>query len=114
MNEIQVSKHELLEKLKTNLDEHRNLFLRAQSGYRNQVIDKLESMLRDAREGKKIRRGVELVEPVDHSEDYVRVIAMLSMNIEDTIEISERDFNKYVLDKWDWSVLDFANKSSYT
>ena len=61
MNAINVKKSELLAVLRQNRAQHRKIFLEAQTGYRQQVIDELDSMLRDARDGKKIRRSVTLI-----------------------------------------------------
>lgn len=102
MQEITVSKAVLLEKLKANRDEHRKIFLEAQEGFRKAVIAELDSMLADARDGKKIRKMVTLIDPVDQTADYDRAIKMLEMSIDTNIQLSEHDFQSYVLDEWQW------------
>jgi len=77
-SEVTVKKSELLEAMKKNREAHRATFLEAQIGYREDVIKELDSMLAEARDGKKIRRSVALVEPKDHTSDYDRVILMLT------------------------------------
>lgn len=113
MKNIQVSKTELINKLSANLKNHYDFFVQAQEGYRKMVIAELDSMLKDARENKKIRTVIKFDAPKNHSEDYGRVIGMLRMSIDETVELSEEEFKNYVLDKWDWSDFDFANKTSY-
>jgi hypothetical protein len=49
MNSVKVHKAELLEKVKRNRDAHRDLFLKAQEGYRTAVIAELDRMLADAK-----------------------------------------------------------------
>jgi hypothetical protein len=102
MNAINVKKSELLAVLRQNRAQHRKIFLEAQTGYRQQVIDELDSMLRDARDGKKIRRSVTLIEPVDQTADYDRAIRMMEMSVDDVIQLEEHEFNSYVLDNWSW------------
>jgi hypothetical protein len=103
-SQVTVDKKNLLEKMKTNLAKHREQFLEAQEGYREEVIKQLDSMLQDARDKKKrIRVLVELEAPEDHSSEYDTNIAMLEWSINDTITITQQQFNQFVLDKWGWS-----------
>jgi soluble cytochrome b562 len=110
---INVSKADLLAKLKDNLESHRKIFLEAQKGYRKQVIEELDKMISDAKDGKPIKRSIVLPEPSDHTEDYKVVIEMLEMSIDKTFEISQHEFRNYVLDKWDWSQMAFMANSKY-
>lgn len=113
MQTVKVKRDELLMKVKTNREEHRNLFLKAQEGYRKQVIKELDQMLADARDGKPIRRSVNLAEPMDHTQDYDRVIAMLEMSVDLEIEIDSVEFDQYVLDNWDWKQLAMMTNLKY-
>ncbi len=114
MQQVTVKRSELLERLETNRSQHRDLFLKAQDGYRAQVVRELEAMLKEARDGKRIRRTVQLQEPVDQTREYDRAIAMLSMSVDDVIELSACDFQCYVLDQWDWADEVTAVNMSYT
>lgn len=112
-SQVTVKKEELLEVLKKNRENHRGMFLKAQEGYRKFAIDKLDCMLKDAREGKQIRQQIGLVEPEDHTKDYDRVIRMLEMSQADEITLSERQFSQYVLDEWGWIESFTATNSRY-
>ena len=114
MNAINVKKSELLAVLRQNRAQHRKIFLEAQTGYRQQVIDELDSMLRDARDGKKIRRSVTLIEPVDQTADYDRAIRMMEMSVDDVIQLEEHEFNSYVLDNWSWQKNFNASNARYS
>src|SRR5262249_19760918 len=98
MNSVTVRRDELTKKIQTNRDAHRKLFLKAQEGYRKLVIEALDSMLADAKAGRQISRSINLAEPVDHTTDYDRILAMLKMSVDDTISLSAQEFNQYVLD----------------
>jgi hypothetical protein len=99
--------------VRTNRDSHRELFLKAQEGYRKLVIEELDRMLADAKAGRPIRRSVSLTEPSDHTKDYDRVIAMLEMSVDDTVTLDASDFDRYVLDNWDWSRFALSTNTSY-
>jgi hypothetical protein len=113
MDQVVVKKTELLAKVKANRYTHRDLFVKAQEGYRKEVIQELDRMLSDAKHGKPIRRAISLPEPIDRTKDYDRVIAMLEMSVSDEIELEEDDFDRYVLDNWDWKDLAISTNSQY-
>jgi hypothetical protein len=114
MSKVTVKKAELLAAIRKNRDTHNTTFLSAQEGYRAQAIEELDRMLKDAREGKKIRRSVELVEPEEHTRDYDRVIRMLEMSTAEEIMITEKQFSQYVLDEWGWMRAFAQSTSRYT
>lgn len=113
-SKVTVKKDELLAAIKKNRDGHRAAFEIAQTGYRTAVIEELDRMLKEARDGKRIRRSVELVEPQEHTKDYDRVIRMLEMSQADTISITEKQFAQYVLDEWGWTHEFIATSSRYS
>ena len=114
MNSVNVEKTELLGILRVNRDGHRAKFEAAQEIYRKRVIEWFEGELERARSGAKIRRHIELPEPIDYTPSYNEVIQMLEMSVNDEIKISQREFRRYVLDHWEWAE-DFAAKTmSYT
>jgi hypothetical protein len=104
MHSVKVNRLDLLEKVKKNRTGHRDLFLKAQEGYRLEMIAELEKRLEEARNGKKIIRWMGLPEPADHTDDYDTVIAMLEMSVDVTLDIDQSLFQQYVLDKWSWKV----------
>lgn len=114
MEMIKVKKTDLLTTLKKNLDKHREIFLEAQAGYRKMAITEIEKLLEDARKGHKIRRSISLIEPVDQSRDYVRVIRMLEMSVDKTIELAEHDFMQYVMDDWSWKHQFITSNAMYS
>lgn len=113
MENIRVVKSELLEKIQSNRDSHREQFLEAQTKYRERVIETLDRRLQDARDGRKIDTRINLPEPVDYTEDYDTAIEMLRWEVGDEIEIGEADFQRYVLNKWRWAEVFAANTQSY-
>jgi hypothetical protein len=60
MNTVKVKREELLTKVRANRDAQRTLFLKAQEGYRKLVIEELDRILKDAKEGLRIQRSVPL------------------------------------------------------
>ncbi len=75
------------------------------------MVAELETMLGDAKAGRRIRRAVKLPEPSDHTRDYERVILMLELAEAERITLSEVEFSQYVLDEWGWRE-DFLSTSA--
>ena len=70
MQRIRVEKPKLLAILKKNRKAHNSIFLEAQKGFRDAVIQELENRLAAARNGKRIEQYIRLPEPEDHTRDY--------------------------------------------
>lgn len=102
MDVIKVEKTKLLDTVRTNMENHRAIFEKALEGYRKQVIAELESMLEEAKAGKRIRRSVNLIEPMDQTKDYKRIVTALEMSTDEIIELNEHEFAQYVMDDWNW------------
>jgi hypothetical protein len=113
MQEVTVNREELLEVVKENCKNHRIVFEKALEGYRKAVIDELEKMLVEAKEGKRIGRSVNLVEPMDQTKEYERLIKMLEMSVEDEIDLNQHEFGCYVMDQWQWRDQFVASNSYY-
>ncbi len=110
---IRVKRDELLKVLKENRTTHRDTFERATAGYRKRAIEELDASLRDAREGKKIRRAIGLTEPMDQTKDYDRAIRMLEMTVDEIVTIGAHEFQQYVMDDWAWKEQFTASNSAY-
>ncbi len=112
-SKVSVKKDELLAAIRKNREGHREEFLEAQKWYRVEVIEQLDRMLADARDGKELRVTVNLVAPQEHTKDYDRVIRMLEMSTADTITVGEQQFAQYVLDEWGWMQAFKTSTSTY-
>ena len=114
MESIKVNKAELISTLEQNRAKHRQIFEEACVGYQKAVIKELEAQLKRAREG--IRRSmlVNIPAPVDQTKEYDRAIAMLKMSVDNEVMLSERDFQCYVLDDWDWKQKFLISSSAYS
>jgi len=114
MRIVRLKRKELLEKVKGNRANHRAVFEKALEGYRKAAIKELEKMLDEAKKGLRISREVRLVEPMDQTREYDRVIKMLEMSMDDIIELDERGFSQYVMDDWSWKANFLETTNPYT
>ena len=113
MREITVPKNELIDTLAANREAHRGIVEEAWEGYKRESVRLLEDQLDRARRGDRKRIYVSLEMPADHTADYDRVIAMLEMDVDDHVALSEQDFSNYVQDDWGWKQQWTTTNSAY-
>ena len=114
MQTVRIDKSTLKRKLIENRARHREIFLEAQEGFRACAIRELDKILSDARAGARIQNVWSMVAPIDQTREYDRVLAMIDMTLDDSIELSERDFARYVLDQWEWHREFIASNARYS
>ncbi len=113
MNTIKVNKAELLEILVANLKKHESIYEKAFSNFRKKAIKEMEKNLKVAQKGGKVDLHISLPYPENHSDDYKRVIGMLQMSIEDSVSMTDSEYQTYVQDQWHWQRSFVANTVSY-
>jgi TRAP-type C4-dicarboxylate transport system substrate-binding protein len=99
---VLVNRDKLLEKVKENRENHRAKFEEAMEGYKRKAIQLLEEHIDRIANNAPERVIVNLPYPVDHTEDYDRVVEQLEWSLDDTLELNEQEFNTYVRDQWGW------------
>lgn len=113
MNDVKINKTELLVKIIANRLAHETDYNEAMTAYRKKAIEKLTEMLKSAKSGGNILINTGLTQPVNQLSSYDKAIAMLEMSVDKEIELSERDFDCYVLDNWDWKAFTLMANSAY-
>lgn len=110
---------DLLEKLKSNRDQHTVEAAEARSGYYDKAVSELEKLLDKAEKicaagngTKAVSTYVNLTFPEDHTRDYDRIIDVLEMTNAETVRLTLGEFDKYVRDNWEW-MESFKTSSSY-
>jgi hypothetical protein len=114
INELTVSKGQLLEVLKKNKITHENTYKQAIVEYRKQAGQALKKQLNNVEEGKKFSLTFKLVKPLNYTNQYEKVIGMLEMSLEDKVLLSDNEYSQYVLDNWNWKTAFIGSTMSYT
>lgn len=55
-----------------------------------------------------------LSQPVNQTRSYDRVIGMLEMALAEEVELSEEDYQQYVMDEWSWREVFLTSNASYS
>ena len=103
MKNVMVEKGKLLEALKRNREKHAVEYQDALEGWaetaRIQLADEIDDLKTCPEEASLY---FNLPKPESYVADYDRAIAMVEMDVRETLEMSESDFSKFVLDQWGW------------
>jgi len=114
MNTVKVKKAELSTIVAEKRRGHTKIVKEAIEGYRKQAMKLLEDHIERLKKGRHQIVQIYLTEPQDHTKDYDRVLKMIEMHIGPTIEISQTDFAKYVMDDWEWKQQFLSSNSTYS
>lgn len=116
LRSVKIKKDKLLKIIKKNRNDHRDVFLEAQEGYRKLVIELLEQQIALARgksKGFNLERITSVTAPEDHTEDYDKAIKMLEMSEDKVIDLAYDSFTQLVMDDWGWGRQWAASNSAY-
>ena len=101
MDEINVKKVDLLRKLETNLVLHKAVFEEAMVAFKKNYISLLSEMVKKGKKNK-FEFNITLQKPQNFTQNYKNAITMVKMDCRDIIVLSEDEFMRYVLNKWNW------------
>jgi hypothetical protein len=111
---VEVSKKELLLKLKENKTLHIKEFKETQEEYNDACILKIEEMLSEAKKRpKSVNTIIHLNPPKSHVKEYEDIIGMLEFSTQTTLEITMEEYKSWVLNEWEWTRSFAATKMSY-
>lgn len=103
MNAMKVNKGVITSILYRNREAHASLFTEAQAVFRAVAIEELAGMLKDAVDGKAIRRRINLSPPEDHTADYDKMLGLLNISDDAQVDLTIAEYDCYVNDNWHWA-----------
>lgn len=142
MKEVTVNRDQLIETLEDNFERHKRDYAEAKEGYQEQALAAVDQKFQKAKKQlednfelirKKIRDldpndpepirdiitlihtvSMSLAVPQNHSYDYEMAIQMAKMEVNETITLTQDEFQCLVMDDWEWRREFEATKMSYS
>lgn len=105
MKSVKVNLVTLLATIKQNKDNHDAAFVKTVEQYKEAVLKAVEHNLEIAKTGdlEKIANMKPMPpSPVTYTSSYEKMIKMLEMSVDTDIELSDSEFDQYVMDNWYW------------
>lgn len=99
---VNVKRADLLVALKDNLDTHRIEFAEATADYQALVKRKLSEALARAEIGDFSKADVVVPKPQSHEADFMDVIDMMEMSVDETVKLDRDAFKAYFRNEWPW------------
>ena len=109
---ITVNKAQLIEQIKANKAKHIEDYTKAVEAYRVEAKRQLKEQAKQLEKGSLMVR-VHLVTPVLKSDEYDKILAMFEWEQAEVVELSQGEFNEYVLDETQFSIQSKAINSTY-
>lgn len=114
MREVNIDKEKLLKAIKENLTTHEADYQQALKDRDEKAKNDLKAALEQFTSGKghKVTR-IEFPMPQNYTAEYQRVIRMIEMSEDKVLKLSQDEFDRYVLDNWNWKREFAALSASY-
>lgn len=109
---IKVDKKKLIKKIKENKDEHIKEYQRAVKAYKKEALSQLEK-LKSYIESDILDIRLDLITPVNNSENYDKIIEMFEWEVESKVELEQSEFREYVQDETDFAITAKVSNTAY-
>lgn len=109
---LSYNRHDLIETLKQNLEEHKKIVQEARQNFKTRLLEEIDKMVENIREKATVDQVIEdfhdlttvnLEPPRDYSKEYEETIALFELAEGDSVELTAAEFKNYFLDEWHWA-----------
>lgn len=119
MEKVEVKRDDLRERVEENLKKHRQDYIEAVAGYKQECLKQLDQLRQKveanmAEDRPMVPLLLHLEMPVSHEADYEQIIEMLRMEQRTIFEIQTDKFACYVMDRWKWKDAFVGTANRYT
>ena len=109
---ITIKKADLLIRIAENKAKHIVDFEEAVAAYRIEAKRQLQEQKRALDKGD-LNIRINLITPIDKREEYDKISEMFKWEIKEEVELTQGEFNEYVLDDNDWAIASRMQNSTY-
>ena len=109
---ITIKKADLLKRIQENKQKHILDYEEAVSAYRKEAKRQLVAQKRALDKGD-LNIRINLITPIDKRDEYDRISEIFIWEIKEEVELTQGEFNEYVLDDNDWAVASRLQNSIY-
>lgn len=109
---ITVNKKQLIDKIKENKKNHIEEYKKAVEAYKTEALRQLNELTQKVTDGE-LGVKLDLITPVDNSENYDKILEMFEWEVEDQVELEQDEFIEYVQDETDFAVTAKLSNTAY-
>lgn len=109
---IKVNKAKLIEKIRENKENHQKEFKEAVEAYKKEAMEQLDKQVKKLANGD-TDLSLDLVTPEDKTREYDKLITLFEWELEETVLLTQSEFNQYIMDETDFAVLAKLRNTTY-
>ena len=109
---IKVKKKDLIARIKENKEKHIELYEKAVVAYKATALEQLQHLTDKVNNGS-LNIALQLVTPINNSEDYDSIIEMFEWEVDEEVELGQDEFRQYVQDETTFAQQAFMSNMSY-
>ncbi len=102
LDKVRLEKTKLIERLEKNFEQHKKEYKTARTGWKRAVLKKMQENLALAENDKEFNLNIAERRPESHAQEYRCTIEMLKASLDETVILSQGEFQQYWLDEWSW------------
>lgn len=110
---MKIKKDQLIEKILANKEAHIKEYNVAVEAYKKEAAKQLKLAAKELKGGS-LKIKLQLVTPVNNAEEYDKVVEMFQWEVNNEIELTQKEFNEYVHDDNETARLAHFSNSTYT
>ena len=110
---ISVNKAKLIEQIKKNKENHIKEYDKAVVAYKEEALKQLNEQIKKVQEGS-LKAALNLITPINNAENYDKIIEMFEWEVNDIVELEQKEFNEYVQDETEFAVQAKFSNMFYT
>ncbi len=95
---LEVNKADVIKAVKANKKAHQEAYAKAVVAYKKEALKQLAEQTKKAEAGD-LKVRLDLTTPVDMGTSYDDIIEMFEFDVNEVIELTQREYNEYVKDK---------------
>ena len=107
-----VKKADLIEQIIENKEAHIIAYAKAVEAYKAEALKQLKKLTDDVNNGS-VTIKLNLTTPVDNRNNYDKIISMFEWDILEEVELTQQEFNEYILDETEAARHAFLSNSMY-
>jgi len=109
---IKVKKEQLISQIKENKAKHIEEYEKAVVAYKEEALKQLEKLTSKVNDGG-LNIKLDLITPVNNSDNYEKIIEMFEWEVEDKVELTQSEFKEYVQDEFDFAIRAKMSNTAY-
>jgi enoyl reductase-like protein len=109
---IKVNKQQLIDKIKENKAAHIEAYNKAVIAYKEEALKQLTELTTKANNGD-LQLRLNLTTPINNSENYDKIVEMFTWEVEETVELEQKEFTEYVQDETDFAIMAKLSNTAY-